>query len=461
MAGSAAAVVGAAATPCRPPQPRQGSHARCRRHCRLPPVRAGLLDLLRGSGTSDTSLPQDSHGEELRAWMQARGMPPQQVRTWGPRPLLLARCLCCCPAPGCLAQALMRSPTPCAQLAAVAVPGAGRGLAAAQAISAGEPLLRLPPDLILTPDAAQRASVLRPLLEASPLPAWSVLALWLAEARAAGEGSEWWPYVRLLPDRTGCVLEWSEEEVGWLRGSQLHASALEIRRAADASWQEMQPLLADGEAQGLAPRGAFNREALQWAFAMLLSRLVRLPSLGGGGGGGEPSGTETLLPWADLLNHSPDCTAFLDWSPADGAVVLRADRRCRAGEQVHVSYGQKTGGELLLRCAHAVGQAGQGAGAGRGPAAAAHACTLPLTLRPRMHMQLWVQPRPLRQPARRLQPSDGAAGGRPSCGVEGVGGGAPRLCGLAALPATNGRRTLGAHAFRRAGRGGREQPGRG
>ena len=227
------------------------------------------------------------------------------------------------------------------QLAAAATPGSGRGLVAAQPIGKGESLLSIPQQLVLTPAAALEQSCLRPLLEEQPLPAWSVLALWLAEQRAAGSAGGWWPYVRLLPERTGCVLEWSEEEVEWLCGSQLHSDALEIRAAEEASWAEMQAVLAAAKAQGRAPaHGAFGRAQLQWAFAVLLSRLVRLAGLGD---------QEALLPWADLLNHDCAAASFLDWSATEAAVVLRAERRYRAGEQLLISYGQKTSGELLLR----------------------------------------------------------------------------------------------------------------
>ncbi|KAL4443502.1 hypothetical protein ABPG75_011239 [Micractinium tetrahymenae] len=298
---------------------------RRRRRCQPSRTSAGLLDLFRGGSEAQT-LPEEPQGTALLRWLEGRGLPPQK-------------------------------------LAAVAVPGAGRGLAATQPISKGEALLRIPQQLVITPAAAAQQSSLAPLLESTPLPAWSVLALWLAEARAAGPAGEWWPYIQLLPDHTGSVLEWSEDEVGWLAGSQLAEAAAEIRGAAAASWQEMQPLLAQAAAAGLGPPGAFSREALQSAFSMLLSRLVRLPSLGLGppsaaagqarqaqqaGAAGEPPGTEALLPWADLLNHSPASTAFLDWDPAEAAVVLRTDRRYWPGEEVHISYGQKTGGELLL-----------------------------------------------------------------------------------------------------------------
>ena len=43
----------------------------------------------------------------------------------------------------------------------------------------------------------------------SGLPEWSVLALYLAELRARGTaGSRWGPYVAILPQRPGTVLDW-------------------------------------------------------------------------------------------------------------------------------------------------------------------------------------------------------------------------------------------------------------
>ena len=63
-------------------------------------------------------------------------------------------------------------------------------------------------------EAAVQHSSLGGQLEAAGLPAWSVLAVALVEARH-GEGShEWREYAQALPSSTGCVLEWSEDEVG-------------------------------------------------------------------------------------------------------------------------------------------------------------------------------------------------------------------------------------------------------
>lgn len=88
-----------------------------------------------------------------------------------------------------------------------------RGLFASSPIARGSPAVSVPLQLALTPEAATRQLALAGLLAEHPLPAWSVLALWLAEARAAGPAHPWARYLEVLPARTGGVLEWTEEEV--------------------------------------------------------------------------------------------------------------------------------------------------------------------------------------------------------------------------------------------------------
>ncbi|GIL47050.1 hypothetical protein Vafri_3880 [Volvox africanus] len=186
-----------------------------------------------------------------------------------------------------------------------------------------------------------------------PLPEWSLLALLLAELRcrlAAGDrASRWDPYVAVLPQRPGTVLDWPAKEAKQLlRGSPLMRLADSINGAAASSWQELEPLIAQGRKDGLIPdHVALEKSDLDWAFGVLLSRCIRLPSRGD---------VQVLSPWADLLNHDVEAEAgcHLDWDPTaevgavSGALVLRSDRPYTAGQQVYVSYGSKSSGELLL-----------------------------------------------------------------------------------------------------------------
>ena len=109
--------------------------------------------------------------------------------------------------------------------------------------------------------------------------------------------------------------------------------------AAAASWQEVQPILQQAAEQGLIKPEAYTQRHYQWAFSILLTRLCRLQGR---------KNEEALVAWGDMANHRSDVETFLDWSASKKCVTFQPDRSYSRGEQVYVSYGQKTSGELLL-----------------------------------------------------------------------------------------------------------------
>lgn len=186
-----------------------------------------------------------------------------------------------------------------------------------------------------------------------PLPDWSILALWLAELLAGVEAQTTFlpplrevykAYGALLPAATGGILEWSPEEVSWLRGSQLHDVATDIRQSADASIAELMPLIQTAERDDQVPY-VITPCVLRRAFSLLLSRLVRLDGIPGSS---SDMSVDSFCPWADLVNHDSVNNDFLQYDAVADAVVLRASRSYAAGEQIMACYGQKTSGELLL-----------------------------------------------------------------------------------------------------------------
>ena len=90
----------------------------------------------------------------------------------------------------------------------------GRGLRATCRIPKGEQLLKVPAAVLLTEEAAQQHSKLGRLLTQHDVPAWSTLALFLAEVRQQSRDTDWACYAQALPSTCGCVLEWQEDEVG-------------------------------------------------------------------------------------------------------------------------------------------------------------------------------------------------------------------------------------------------------
>lgn len=88
---------------------------------------------------------------------------------------------------------------------------------------------------------------------------------------------------------------------------------------------------------------------------MLFSRAIRLRSL-------KQGETLALVPYADLINHSPFSQAYIDaqesgdWVFKNGQeeIILYADRGYRRMEQVYISYGPRSNAELLLLYGFAV-----------------------------------------------------------------------------------------------------------
>ncbi|WIA32213.1 hypothetical protein OEZ86_003062 [Tetradesmus obliquus] len=229
------------------------------------------------------------------------------------------------------------------------LPGQGRGLVANAAVRKGELLLAVPQQLIIFPETAAAESCLAPLLsQPQQLSDWSLLALFLAEQlylcdRAGGSSSSaaWAPYIGVLPrNPIGTVLDWSQKDVDTLlAGSGLASTAAMIRIGAQLVWQDLQPLLTAATQQGLCPADMFSKADIYWAIGICMSRSVRLADRGD---------QVVLVPFADLLNHEPSCEAYLLWEEQQQAVVLRPDRDYSPGQQVFISYGPKSSGELLL-----------------------------------------------------------------------------------------------------------------
>jgi hypothetical protein len=87
----------------------------------------------------------------------------------------------------------------------------------------------------------------------------------------------------------------TEAEVGtWLSASPVRERALDCIRDVTETYKDLQATVFAKHPQ-VFPAKTYTLEAFKWAFGILFSRLVRMPSLG----------QLALVPWGDMLNHSP------------------------------------------------------------------------------------------------------------------------------------------------------------
>ncbi|KAH7331564.1 hypothetical protein KP509_20G040500 [Ceratopteris richardii] len=219
------------------------------------------------------------------------------------------------------------------------VKSGGRGLVSKANIRRGEKLLYVPFSLVITSDSEWSNPECGSYLSAAGVPDWPFLATYLISEACQGTNSPWHSYISALPRQPESILLWSESEVNkYLFASSVYGQALERISEVQKTFDSMDSSIYRKHSD-LFPRKFFNIQSFKWAFGILFSRLVRLQSL---------NEQVALVPWADMLNHSSEVKACLDYEEKSNTIILTTDQAYQPSEQVFISYGEKSKGEILL-----------------------------------------------------------------------------------------------------------------
>lgn len=234
----------------------------------------------------------------------------------------------------------------------------GRGLLARRDINDGDNLLKIPIKLCMTKASARKA-LGKDVLPREINEYLAVACQLIHERCVLGEESYWKPYIDVLPEteEVNPTFTWNDDDLSFLNGSPVIAATKSLQMKLEREYEA----LLGGE-DGLCnkypdrfPKEHFTYENWIWAFTMLFSRAIRLRSL-------KEGETLAMVPYADLINHSPFSQAYIDareggdwlFSSGEEEVILYADRGYRRMEQIYISYGQKSNAELLLLYGFAV-----------------------------------------------------------------------------------------------------------
>ena len=228
----------------------------------------------------------------------------------------------------------------------------GRGLLARRNINQEEELLKIPLSLCITKKSARKTlgtDVLPPNINEYLAMACQLIH----EKYVMGNESYYKAYVDVLPevDEVNPTFTWSDDDLQFLDGSPVIAATKSMQMKLKS---EYNMLLADkgklcDQYPDIFPRDKFTYEAWVWAFTNLFSRAIRLRNM-------KQGETLAMVPYADLINHSPYSGAYLDarqtgdwlFKTGDEEVILYADRGYRRMEQIYISYGPKSNADLLL-----------------------------------------------------------------------------------------------------------------
>ena len=201
----------------------------------------------------------------------------------------------------------------------------GRGILARKEIVQGTPLMQIPSKLIMTRDVAVR--VLGRSVVPDSLNEYLALALLLIHERSLGASSFFAPYINILPtkEEVGQTWTWGEDELALLSGSGVLDATASLR---DKIEREHKSLVVEILRPNRMDESIYDLEAFEWAMSMLLSRAIDLREVG----------TLALVPYADLLNHSPYSQSYFFYNTiplsSQREVVLYADRNYAKNDQV-------------------------------------------------------------------------------------------------------------------------------
>jgi hypothetical protein len=228
----------------------------------------------------------------------------------------------------------------------------GRGLLARRGVNEGDELLVIPMDLCLTKKSARKA-LGKDALDKDINEYLAIACQLIHERYVLGDESSWKAYLDVLPevDEVNLTFTWSDEDLSFLEGSPVVPATRSLQAKLRREYEALLSLkgaLCD-KFPDRFPRDKFTFEAWEWAFTMLFSRAIRLRNLREGE-------TLAMVPYADLINHSPFSGAYVDaretgdwlFKTGEEEVILYADRGYRKMEQIYISYGPKSNADLLL-----------------------------------------------------------------------------------------------------------------
>ncbi|CAM6009308.1 unnamed protein product [Sphagnum balticum] len=201
----------------------------------------------------------------------------------------------------------------------------GRALFATRPIEAGERVLRVSGNLIITPDKLPME-----VLELLPkgVSEWARLALFLLAEQHIGQASEWAPYIRCLPPYGSLhsTVFWKKEEMEMVRYSSVHRETLQRKAVIGAEFASVLPVLQQcphifgDQVTHASFKHAYATEGchvgncgLQWVMQ---------------------------VPFVDFFNHDAECQALLSYDEEKACAEVVADRNYAAGAQVFISYGR-------------------------------------------------------------------------------------------------------------------------
>ncbi|CAG8577673.1 22710_t:CDS:2 [Dentiscutata erythropus] len=168
----------------------------------------------------------------------------------------------------------------------------------------------------------------------------AVLATFLAHERLLGKSSFYYSYINILPTYIPTPLMYTEQEMSWLRGTNLGYGVESRKELLKKEFDEVLKVVSNGEFINV---NGLTWELYLWACNIISSRCFPNKLI-------DPDDVEVkeaLFPLIDSFNHKP--RQKITWEIHEkNELRLVAGNYIEAGQQIYNNYGAKSNEELLV-----------------------------------------------------------------------------------------------------------------
>jgi hypothetical protein len=167
------------------------------------------------------------------------------------------------------------------------------------------------------------------------------LSLLLLYECSLGTSSKWYKHIQVIPEQYHSVVNYSEDELEYLKGSNLYELTkrwkVQIRNDYDEILQVLNKYNID-QTKLFGGELAFDRYV--WALCSIWSRCITAVRRG--------KSLRCFVPFIDLLNHRPGAQVGHAFNENTDCLHLYSAQSFGAGQEIYLSYGSCSNSRLLM-----------------------------------------------------------------------------------------------------------------
>lgn len=169
-----------------------------------------------------------------------------------------------------------------------------------------------------------------------------MLALVILHEKYKSTASRWHPHFAFIPTVYHSIINYTEDELEWIKGSNLYDIAYRWREQVKEDFASLINTLNAAQFDQTAFLGeSLSFETYLWCLCTIWSRCITVS-------GRQGRDFRCVVPYVDLLNHNPSSKVGHAYHDASDSLYLATGQAFGVGEEICLHYGPCSNSRLLM-----------------------------------------------------------------------------------------------------------------